>query len=244
MPRWTTLPGSRRIRPPLALTAAALTLTAAAVGGDRLVAVWAEHATAAAFQEATGATDTPSVHIGGFPVTRQLLAGHLDRVTLHAGEIPAAGDRPVPLTRLDLRMTDVRAESDPKTARAATVDGTALLSYADLSRALGVQVGADRAPGRVDVSTDLPLLGKVSASATLTVAGPTSIAFHEVDLDAHLPAPADAALVQAVEQPITLQDLPAGMKVTRVRVDSAGVRGVLTGRDVTFTPQEQAGQAV
>lgn len=232
--------GSRRARLPLVLSGALLASALTVLGGDRLVAAWAEHRAAQAFQQATGAASAPGVRISGFPVTGQVLAGHLHRVDIHARHIPAAGDHPVPLTRLDLSMTDVHAYANAHTARASTVTGTALLSYADLSDALGVGISADTAPGRITARTQIPLLGDVSASARPTVAGPTSIAFRDVRLDAHLPAAAYDAVVQALQQPVTLQDLPAGMTLADIRVDARGVRGDVTGQDVTFAPDQAA----
>lgn len=209
---------------------------AAAGCADRLTTAWVEHRTSEAFQQATGAAGAPSVHVAGLPVLTQVLSGRLAHVDLSSGEIPASGSRPVPITRLNLHLNGLRAYDNARAARVSRVQGTAFLSYSDLSGALGLQITPDRDPGRVDATADVPLLGQVTVSAGLTVAGPTSIAFRDPRIVGDLPPGTASMATEALEQPLTLRNLPRGLSLEGLTTNASGVNVNLAGRDVTFTP--------
>ncbi len=234
----------RLIPKPRARRFAALGLlcaVAAAGFADRLTDAWVEHRTAEAFQEATGAAGPTSVHVGGIPVLTQVLSGQLAHVDLSSGEIPASGSRPVPITGLSLHLNGLRAYGNAQAAHVDSVRGTASLSYRDLSDSLGLQIRPDRDPGRVDATADVPLLGQVTVSAELAVAGPTGIAFRDPRVVGDLPPGVASMVTRALEQPLTLRNLPQGLKLQGLTTDASGVNVDLTGRDVTFTPDSGAG---
>jgi hypothetical protein len=188
---------------------------------------------------------TPRVHIHGFPFLTQALAGHYDDVTVSmVGLTVAGGGRPIRIDRLSARFTDLRTSADFNTAHADKASGSALLRYADLSRALGSEISfAGSGPdgrGRLKASRTVWVLGQtVTGTATVgvAVAGPTSLSFTSPQVDvggASVPQSVVATLTSTFATPINLSGLPAGLHLDGVQVTAAGVVVTVSGQNVAL----------
>ncbi|WP_327185535.1 LmeA family phospholipid-binding protein [Streptomyces sp. NBC_01334] len=240
----TEAPRIRRRRRPAATTvaiAALLTLILVPVTVDRLVTARVESRTAEAFQEGMDTTSRPEVHVRGFPVLTQVASGTLRRVDITAHDIPADGSaRPLPLSELDLQLDGLTRSDDGSEARARSATATALLSYPDLSEALGLEVSQGKGPGRISADILLPLGGgRVTVTTTVSAASGNRIAFDDFQVDGGtLPGAGEALLDRVFEQPIQLRNIPDGLSLRSVTTTATGLDARFTGRLVTFRPEE------
>jgi hypothetical protein len=214
---------------------AAACLGVLALAADRATAWQVEDRAAGAFRAATGSASAPSVHVSGFPVITQVIAGRLGHVEVTAAELPATGSRPIPITALNLNLYGLRSYGQSNAARADTAQASAFISYADLSNALGPQITEDRQAGRIDATATVPLLGQVAVGARLAVDGADSIAFEDLSTHGDLPPGADGLIRQVLSQPIQLRGVPRGLRLVSVAADATGVHAQFTGTDVDFT---------
>ncbi|MFD9793136.1 DUF2993 domain-containing protein [Streptomyces sp. NPDC059070] len=220
-------------------------LAAVTVGGDRAAAAWTEHRTADAFQRAQGLASAPHVRVHGFPVLTQLAGGTLDRVDIEAADIPAGRDGGrLPVTTLNVELDRLRRSADATEAHADSARATAFLSYRDLSGALGFDVAysadSTKAAPRVAATTTLPLLGRATASARVTVAGDRAIALRDVRVAGDLPKGLRSLVTGALERELRLDGIPTGLALTSVTTDEKGLTATFAGRDVTFRTDGRA----
>ena len=137
-----------------------LVLAALPIAADRVGLLVAERQIASKVQSSQDLDRRPSVTIDGFPFLTQVVANHYPRVRLRAqGLTVGSTDRRVRLADLDARLHDVRTIDKFSGASVETADGTAMLSYPELSKALGVTVGY-AGGGRVQASSSVEVLGK------------------------------------------------------------------------------------
>ncbi|WP_431032206.1 LmeA family phospholipid-binding protein [Streptomyces sp. P6-2-1] len=217
---------------------AVVALAGVGTGADRGLARWPEKSAAEAFQEAQDLPTTPEVHVRGFPVLTQAAGGSLDRVDVTADDVPGRGARPVPVTRLDVRLDHVRRAGEAGAAHADTARATAYLSCADLSSALGIDIRS-AGDGRVTAGTAPPLLGEATASARLAVSGTRGIVFRDVEVDARPPARLRTAVAGALGRGITLEGVPGNLRLIRLTTGEDGIRADLAGENVTFRTDEE-----
>lgn len=204
-----------------------------AVGADFAALEFTEWRTAQAFQDATGATSR--VHVQGRPVIPQLVRGTLDRVDISAEHLPADSANPIAVAELDVSMTNLKRNSDADTAQAGSTTATALVTYHDMSDALGIEVKAGATPGRIAATVDAPLVGQFELSARVTKGGPTSIAFEDLRIDSdRLPESARRLISDVFDQSIPLRNIPQGLTLDSISTNSSGLTARLSGRDVTF----------
>ncbi|MET9556086.1 DUF2993 domain-containing protein [Streptomyces sp. NPDC006645] len=208
---------------------------------DSAVANRAEYKIATAFQEATGTPREPEVTVHGFPALTQVARGRLDRVDIAAQGIPADSQRPLPISQLDVAMDGLTASADAQAARARTASATAYVSYEDLSRTLGVEVGPAAAPGRVQGSLPLPLGETAKVTATVKAGHGNAITFENVKITgASLPAGMREILTGAFEHPVPLRNLPAGLHLSSLTTGQQGLEARFDGRNVSFQPSGKA----
>ncbi|MFC9842170.1 DUF2993 domain-containing protein [Streptomyces sp. NPDC060223] len=220
----------RRRRVVLPVLAAIPLLT---IGADFTALKFTEWQTSQAFDDATGATS--QVQIRGRPVIPQLARGTLDRVDISAQHIPADSANPIAVAELDVHMTNLKRNSDADTAQAGSTTATALVTYRDISDALGIEVKAGTTPGRIVATVDAPLVGQFGVGAKVIKGGPTSIAFEDVGIDSdQLPDPARQLINDIFAKPIPLRNIPNGLTLDSISTNSSGLTARLSGRDVTF----------
>ncbi|MGW0191557.1 LmeA family phospholipid-binding protein [Streptomyces sp. NPDC003362] len=210
---------------------------------DRIAAARAESRTAKAFQDGMGTADQPSVHVSGFPVLTQLAEGRLNHVDLTARDIPANGTtRPLPVTKLTVRMDGLKTSGNADEAHARSVQATAYLSYADLSDALGVEVSQGDESSRINATASLPLVGDVAVSVAVSAASGNRIAFTGLRaVQGELLPPLKSLLDKALAEPIPLQNVPKGLRLRSVTTTEDGIDARFTGRSVTFRPGAPSG---
>ncbi|WP_345653364.1 LmeA family phospholipid-binding protein [Streptomyces siamensis] len=217
---------------------ALLALLAGGVLADRVTAARAQSRTAEAFQDGMGTPKRPTVHVGGFPVLTQLAEGSLRHVDITADDIPARGSaRPLPVTRLSVRLDGLKTSGPADEARAGSVTASAFLSYEDLSDALGLDLSPGDAPGRIDATAGLPLVGDIAVSTALSAADGNRIAFTDVRVtQGRLMPPARALLDKALAEPLPLPNIPDGLRLRSVTTTEKGITARFTGKAVTFRP--------
>lgn len=208
------------------------------VAADRVAAVVVGRQ-AADRLAARGASD-PSVTVQGFPVLPDLVHREVPAAHVSARSLAVAGGT---LRTVDAELHDVRLTGSGQVS-AATLDATALVTWAEVARAAGLPAGALSAQGdRVKVQATLPVAGAdlpVSALADVAVDGRDVVITPE-QLSVGGGGELSASLAQAVKRRATYRapvpDLPQGIRLAGVVVTSPGVRVHVTGTDVVLGQQ-------
>ena len=160
-------------------------LALVALGADRGGDYVAEQVAASSLQSSQDLPQRPDVAIEGFPFLDQLARAHYDRVDVRVLDVPL-GDRArgLRLASLDLVLDDVTTSRDFDRFAAERVRATALVSYADLSDALGIDV-AYAGDGALSASRTFTVLGEeVAPSISIepeVVDGALSLGSYVVD---------------------------------------------------------------
>lgn len=230
------------------------------VAADRLAVNFAESEAADRIQSSQGLASTPEVSIHGFPFLTQVIGKELDEVDVSLGDLTAtAGGRDVNVTEVRADLRDVRIDSSFSSVTAARADGSARISYADLTAAApkGATVayaGPERAAkGQVKLTGPLAevlegagievpatvkaLLGdrQVSTYSTVTLQEGTTVRLKAETLP-RLPVPGfDDRLRKAVDYDLKIDGLPSSITLDKVEVTDAGLRFSGTGKDVALT---------
>ncbi|MER7727847.1 DUF2993 domain-containing protein [Streptomyces sp. NPDC096323] len=182
-----------------------------------------------------GSTD---VSIKGFPFLTQLAGSEFDEVDVKITGIEAtAGGRTLRISSMDAELRQVRLTDGFSGATAARADGTAVISYADLTKAAsdGVVV-AYGGNGKVKVTgaVTVPLLGRVTRSVLSTV---TLVDGHTVRVHADkVPGEGIPGLEGLVREKTDFErevgKLPNGLKLEKIQPTAAGLEISVTGTDV------------
>ncbi|WP_187283131.1 DUF2993 domain-containing protein [Streptomyces sp. t39] len=230
------------------------------VAADRLAVGFAESEAADKIRSSQGLDSTPEVSIHGFPFLTQVIGKELDEVDVSLGGITAtAGGRQVNVTEVRADLRDVRIDSSFSSATAGTADGSARISYTDLTAAApkGATVayaGPERAAkGQVKVTGPLvevlegagievpgtvkALIGdrQVSTYSTVSLQEGTTVRLKAETLP-KLPVPGfDDRLRKAVDYDLKIDGLPSSITLDTVEVTDAGLRFTGTGKDVALT---------
>ena len=123
-----------------------------------------------------------------------------------------------------------------------TADGTAMLSYPELSRALGVTLGY-AGGGRVQASSSVEVLGKTvtgTASAEVGVAGGDELTFSSVRVGVPqagvaVPKQLTDQLSSLFDDKLSLRGLPFHLRIQRLVATADGVRIAATARSLTLS---------
>lgn len=239
MPRSEYAPPRRRGR---RLLVALLVLAGLVVAADRIALVVAERAAAVTIQRSEHLATTPSVSVRGFPFLTQLAAGEFGQVTVRASGVTAgSGARQLRISAVTLVLHQVRVVRNLSSATAASGTATGTISYADLSRAIGLTVtyaGSSGGLGRVRTSTSITVAGqRITGSitaglsvraSTLTFDNPT------VQVSSGLGSAAAPLLRDAFGPPLALGPLPFGVRVRAVSVGPAGITIALSGANLVY----------
>ena len=215
-------------------TLLALLLTTVAV--DRFATARVESRAAEAFQEGMHTPSAPEVHVRGFPVLTQLASGTLRHVDITAHDLPASGTTgPFPVSELALRLNELRRSDDDTEALARSAEATALLSYPDVSDALGLEISRGGRPGQVRATVPLPTGDDATVTTTVSVLSGNRIAFRDFQVTGGvLPDLGRAALTTVFERPIQLRNIPQGLRLRSITTTDSGLSARLSGESVTF----------
>lgn len=236
-------PARRRRSPWTGLLILVLVLAVLLIVADRVGLLVAERQIASKVQSSQNLNRKPSVTIEGFPFLTQVLANDYPTVRLTAqGLLVGSTDRQVRLADLDARLHDVKTIDNYSGARVETADGTAMLSYAELSRALGVTVGY-AGGGRVQASSSVEVMGKTvtgTASAEVGVAGGDELTFSSVRVG--VPQAGVSVPQQVTDQfssvfanKLSLRGLPFHLQIQQLTATPDGVRIAATARGLTLS---------
>ncbi|WP_043664488.1 LmeA family phospholipid-binding protein [Streptomyces xylophagus] len=230
-------PPPRRNRRPVAIAVGALlALLLVPVAVDRFAAAQVESRTAKAFQEGMRTPSAPEVHVRGFPVLTQLASGTLRHVDITAHDIPASDTTgPLPVSELSLRLAGLRKSDDDTEALARSADATALLTYTDVSDALGLEISRGARPDQVRATVLLPPGNDVTVAANVSVLSGNRIAFKDFQVTGGLlPEVGRVALSKVFDRPIQLRNIPHGLHLRSVTTTENGLSARLSGESVTF----------
>lgn len=205
---------------------------------DRFAEQRVERAEASLLQAELGTPAAPSVDVEGWPFLTQVLTRRHPRVHVVADDLPASADNPVPVEHLDLVLTDVTTRDWYQSLEAAQADGTARLGYdglAELTKVPLTPAGEGRV--RIERRTSIfgtDLIASVTGAPRLDVEAQTvTLADTEIRLGkVELPRGAAQALVRTVLQPIPLEGLPLGLRVSGLEATDESVLARLSGTDV------------
>jgi hypothetical protein len=212
-------------------------LAAAGVVVDRIAASVTESRLAAAIVADVQVTGTPRVGVGGFPFLTQVLAGSIDRVTVHLDAVTFDG---VEVDGVDVDARGV-ATSTPHTVDSALVTGTIPLTtltrlVADktgLTAQLAVDGGAFTASATL---LGAPLVARltprVEAGVIRVDVTNVQLGAVQVAVDA-LPGGIGTSL-RDLQIPLT--GLPDGVTPTTVAVVPGGAQVTATGTHVVLAP--------
>ncbi|MCZ9342014.1 DUF2993 domain-containing protein [Streptomyces sp. TRM76130] len=223
------------------------------VAADRLAVSFAEDEVAEKLKAQEDLTATPAVSINGFPFLTQVVGGELDDVEVTMDEYAATaggGTEQVRIDDLRAHMLGVEFSGDYSSATAATVSGTATVSYDELLKAAGsepVQIApgvtagivglSDGGDGKIDVAVEATVLGTelpepIHVLSSVTVDGDKVgvtaddlPSFGEVDLS-------DSQIRQITDFQQVIDELPGGIRLDKVEAAEDGVEISVTGSDV------------
>ncbi|WP_329385877.1 LmeA family phospholipid-binding protein [Streptomyces sp. NBC_01716] len=229
------------------------------VAADRAAVYFAETEAASKIRSSQGLSSEPDVSIKGFPFLTQVLGSELDEIEVSIGGITATTEgREVEVTEVKAELRDVRVNSSFSSAIAGSAEGSALISYEDLTKSApkGATVGyagAERAAkGQVKVSGPLDELAEgagidvpdafkgllkenFTTYSTVSLEGGDKVRLRADDLP-KLPVPgANDKLKEVVDYDLTIDGLPSTIKLDKVTAAEDGLGFSGTGKDVDLT---------
>ncbi|MFJ8075664.1 DUF2993 domain-containing protein [Streptomyces sp. NPDC096176] len=220
------------------LTVIVVVLGALFVAVDRIAVNMAESEAAERIKVQEGTADSTDVSIKGFPFLTQAMDKTFDEVTISLTGIETrAAGRPVRIEEMTADLFDVRVSDGYSSATAARAEGTARISYADLTEAAddGVSVAYGQ-NGKVKVtgSVTLPVFGKITRSVVSTVSivdGDTIRVRADKVPGEGIPG-LEGEVRQKTDFDRKLGGLPEGLELTKVEAGPDGVVITVTGKDV------------
>ncbi|MER5813484.1 DUF2993 domain-containing protein [Streptomyces sp. NPDC002033] len=229
------------------LVIVAVVLGALFVGVDRWAVGYAENRLAEEIRSRQGLAGSAEVDIHGFPFLTQALSHDLEQVDLKLKGIEANADgRKTRLTQIDAAFHEVKLNDGYTGGTAKRAEGTALMSYADLTAASqnGVTLTYGGAPGKVKVTASLEFLGRtltrdVVATVTLVDAKDSKGGkVVRVRADS-VPGEGLPGIESAIRKRTDFdrridEGLPSGLRLTALTSDEAGVHLTLNGTDVVL----------
>jgi fumarate reductase subunit D len=206
-----------------------LALLGLLVGLDRAAAAITADRIAAKLQT-EGFPVEPTVTVEGFPFLTQLISRHLDGIEVISPEFPVG-----PVTAsIKVHATDITLNSGYQSGTIAQVNGTGLITFADLAKLPALAA----VPG-LKMSSDGPHMVKLSANLAILAA--TAIARvkltnpHEIALRLVSASGVPAALLDPIRHLIVqIPALPLGLTVRSVTVAPLGVVIRVSGSNVSF----------
>ncbi len=228
------------------------------VAADRIAVNMAESEAADKIKSSQGLRSTPEISIKGFPFLTQVVGKELDEVDVSlAGITATAGGQTVNVTEVRAELLDVKINSSFSSAVASRADGSARISYADMTKAApqGATVGyagpERAAKGQVKLTGPLvdlldsagidvgPFKGllkgrNVSTYSTVSLSGGSTVRLKAESLP-KLPVPGfEDKLRKAVDYDLKIEGMPAGIKLDKLQATDEGLRFSGTGTNVSL----------
>jgi LmeA-like phospholipid-binding len=189
--------------------------------GDRVANAIAENEVANQFVK-NGFPVKPSVTIEGFPFLTQVVAHDIHRIDISATNVPAG---PVTITSVKAQATGVHLNSSFNGGTVDHITGTVFVSFSSLASAgnggtgTGITMTAD-GPNQVKITAGLgPVSDTEVAKITQTGSNEISIQIENTKGSGVL----GGLLSSFGSFSFNIPKLPAGLKITKVAVTSAGL---------------------
>jgi hypothetical protein len=217
----------RRRRWPLVVLIIVVVLAGLAVVGDRIAASYAEHRIASEIQK-EGFGSRPDVTIYGFPFLTQVMDRHFPHAHMTARNVH---EGPLNISRIDGDVREVRVDSGFRKGTIGSVDGTATVSFGDLTKAAGqpdLKLTA-AGPNTVKAEVDLDIT-TAEATAQITKVG-NQIRVHAVSVEG-FPL---SDLGDDLDFTVPVSGLPMGLTFKSLTVSSKGVALRITGSHLKFS---------
>ncbi|MCB5178913.1 LmeA family phospholipid-binding protein [Streptomyces antimicrobicus] len=217
-----------------------LVLAGLFVAVDRWAAGYAEDELAARVQIGRGLAGSTEVDIHGFPFLTQALGHELEQVDVRLKGVEASADgRRLRITQLDARFHDVAVKSDYSGGTAAAVDGTALVSYEDLTKAsqTGVTLTYGGAPGKVKVTATVEILGRSitrSVVSTISLVDGTTVRVRADEVPGEGIPGVEGMVRRKTDFDRRIDGLPKGIELSGLTSDAGGVHLTIGGKDVVL----------
>lgn len=145
---------------PIALLLVVVLVIGGVVVADRLLHARAEQEVSRIVQDQMQLSDAPDVAIHGFPFLTQVAMNRFGEVDLSGGGITAGtAERPLQVDRMDLTLRDVVTEDRFRRITATALEGTAYVTWAEISRQVNAEVTPQEG-GRVRVDLTANLYGQ------------------------------------------------------------------------------------
>lgn len=208
-----------------------------AVGLDRGGVYVAEQVAGSSLQTSQGLEERPEVTIDGIPFLDQLATGRYERIEVRALGVPVGDGVDLELSSLDVVLVGVRASRDFDRFDVRRARASALVSYADLSDALGIDL-AFSGDGELTASRTFTVLDQeVTPSVTIepaVVDGALSFGAFTVDGAADVAGVVTDALEEVLGVTVPLQGIPFDIDVDDLRAQRDGLRLDLSGSDLSY----------
>ncbi len=206
------------------------------VAVDRIGNYVAEQVAANTIKTSQELPSKPDVDIGGFPFLTQLVARDFDTVTITAHDVPIDKNRDLlDLAKVTVTLHHVTAPADLSSVHAESAVATAIVTYAELSKRLGVDVSY-AGDGRVKATKTLTLgnnqVNLQLSTAPILVDGALSFTKTAINGLGSIQLP--DVVQQIFQEKFSLQNFPFGVRVQSLRVTDAGIELTLTGTDLTY----------
>lgn len=209
-----------------------------AVGLDRGGVLVAEQVAGSSLQTSQGLAEEPEVDVTGFPFLDQLATGRYERVDVMARDLPLGEERAaLQLKRIDVVLLDVVTARDYSRIDVGRARADAVLSYADLGSALGIDL-AYAGPGALEASRTVTVLGQdVTPSITVepaVVDGALSLATFSIDGAVEGADAVTTALQEVFGAPVPLQGIPFDVELDSISAERHGLHLALSGSDLSY----------
>jgi hypothetical protein len=208
------------------------------VVADRVSAYVAERAAGNSIESSQHLDSRPDVNIAGFPFLTQLATGKYDKITITANDVPVGQRVQVHLSALDVVLHTVTVSHGFSRVHSNAATATASIDYADLGRALGVDVGyAGR--GRIKAAKTVTAAGRSAHATVVTtpklVDGALAFGGTSINDASQFGAAVTSELNKVFDLSIPLQGIPFHVRVRSLTVDPKGIQLVLAGRNLSYT---------
>lgn len=216
------------------------------VGADRISVKLVEDRLADELKSSQGASGA-EVSINGFPFLTQVATKELDDVEAKlTGVTTQSGERALRVHEFEIHARDIKVSSDFSSGIASTAEGTAYVTYKDLSEAAeeGVTVayGGSSEEGEAKVkvtgTVEVPVVGREverSTTSTISVENGDTVRLHADSIPgSDLPGIEDVVR-KKIDYTRKIDGLPTGVKLNGVRATERGVEISFSGEDVKVT---------
>jgi hypothetical protein len=201
-------------------------LLAIAVIVDRVAVAYADNTIATEIQK-QGFNAKPDVKIKGFPFLTQAISRDFKHVSLSARGVKQG---PLTISRLDVNVRGVHLDSSYQKGSIDSLDGTGVVTFADLAAAAGQSdlSLSSAGPDMVRAKVDLGIVEGM-ATARVTKVG-NQIQVHGVSVEG-FPL---SELGNELDFSVPVPALPLGLTFQSIRISSEGVMLHVTGSHVRF----------